>query len=292
MGDPSQTMRRQTIDYQDNTYQLKNRLTTILLLGIDQRQEEARSGIQYRHGGQCDFLLLVVVDDNAKTVSTLQINRDSMTELKVLNLLGQSIGTQTAQICLAYAYGDGGAVSCGLAVDAVRNHLMNTPIDHYFAMDLDGISVMNDFLGGIEVTLEDDFSVFDSEMTPGKTIRLQGKQAEIFLRSRHYVGDGSNALRMKRQKLYLGLAKDALASRIENSPSYLLDLFDALTPYATTDMNRGFIINLSNRCNRYELLPETEITGTSKVGEDGYLEFYADETSLMDAILTTFYEPI
>ncbi len=292
MGDPSQTLRRQTVEYKDSTYRLRNRLTTILLLGIDQWQNEAQDRIQFRHGGQCDFLLLVVVDDNAKTVSTLQINRDSMTELSVLNLLGQSIGTQTAQICLAYAYGDGGTASCRLAVDAVKNYLKNTPIDHYFSMNLDGISAMNDFLGGIEVTLEDDFSMFDSEMTPGKTIRLHGKQAEIFLRSRQYIGDGSNVLRMKRQKQYLGLAKDVLAARIGNSPSYLLDMFDTLTPYATTDMNRGFIINLSNRCNRYELLPEIEIEGTSKVGKDGYLEFYADEDSLTEAVLKTFYEPI
>ena len=96
----------------------------------------------------------------------------------------------------------------------VQKYLKNTPIDHYFAMSLDGISILNDFLGGIEVTLEDDFTVYDSEMVLGKTIRLSGKQAEIYLRNRYYIGDGSNKLRMKRQKQYLEMIiRDGIENR-------------------------------------------------------------------------------
>lgn len=62
---------------------------------------------------------------------------------------------------------------------AVSDLFAGIPIDYYVTMDLDGISTFNDALGGVTVTLEDDFSQIDPEMVKGTTICLQGKQAEI-----------------------------------------------------------------------------------------------------------------
>lgn len=51
--------------------------------------------------------MLVVFDDNAQTIAVLPVNRDLMAEIAVVNLLGETIGTKTSQICMAYSYGDG-----------------------------------------------------------------------------------------------------------------------------------------------------------------------------------------
>lgn len=157
-----------------------------------------------------DFLRLVAIDSTAKTVFQVQIDRDTMTPITILGVLGNRSGVRTTHICLAHSFGDGGAQSCELTVDAVSNLLFGSQIDYYVAMNLDGISVLNDWVGGVTVTLEDDFSALDAAMTQGTTLTLAGEQAEIYVRSRRNVGVGTNETRMKRQQEYISLLSSKL----------------------------------------------------------------------------------
>lgn len=279
-----------TVEYQGQSYRLRSRLTTILLLGVDRRQDQESAAGEYRSGGQADFQLLLVVDDNRKTIQPLQINRDTMTEITVLSVVGHPSGSRTAQICLAHGYGDGREQSCALAVEAVEGLLLDTPVDCYFAMNLDGISALNDAIGGVEVTLEEDFSAYDAAMTAGTTLTLRGEQAEYFVRYRYSVGDQSNLERQRRQKTYLSAVKEILVEKIRESSNYAGKLFDLLEPYSVTDMSRGRMINLANKANQYEILPVAEIDGEALLGESGYMEFYPDEDALVETVLETFYE--
>lgn len=52
---------------------------------------------------------------------------------------------------------------------------------------MDGIVEMNDLLGGVTVTVEDDFSQVDSSLVMGKRVTLTGQQALTFVRSRRGV---------------------------------------------------------------------------------------------------------
>lgn len=284
------TLQRDSIDYEGETYYLKRRIHSVLIMGIDQWEELSSPETAYRHGGQADFLLLVIVDDDLKTVSVLPINRDSMCTMKVLNIFGQEVKTQEAQICLAFSYGDGKKESAELEKDAVSTLLKGTKIDHYYALKLDGIRLLNDWLGGIEVTLADDFSMYDPQMKAGETIRLSGDQAEIFLRYRYEIADSSNTSRMQRQKQYAEKARLIFAEKLNESASNLLDLLELLSPFAETDMNYGYEINLANRMNQYTFIEPYSISGTNRVEKNGSNAFYPDDASLMEALLACFYE--
>ena len=291
-GDPTMRLDQDIVEYNGVNYRLKRRITPILVLGVDQWTGDISDDNLFRSGGQADFQLIVVIDDNEKAIYSIIVNRDTMAEITILNMFGQPIGNQVAQICLAYSYGDGGITSCQLAVEAFSKYLKNVPVDHFFAMNLDGISILNDYLGGIEVTLMDDFTMYDSCMRSGATLTLKGKQAEYFLRNRYSIGDGSNTSRMHRQTQYIDAVKDELAIRMNQSSTFILDLFDILNDYATTDMNRGLIVNIANKANKYTICPSFEIEGTSILNEAGYVEFYSDDISLMEVVLAVFYEPI
>ena len=133
-----------------------------------------------------------MIDSKDKTVRQLKIDRDTMAEVTVLGMLGNPVGTTQMQISLAHGFGDGKEESCGYARDAVSRLMQGENIDFYLAMSLDGISVLNDLAGGVTVTLEDDFSAADPAMTKGATLTLQGDQAEIFVRRRMDIGEGTN----------------------------------------------------------------------------------------------------
>ena len=281
-----------TLEKDGQTYQYRRGLTTILLMGIDTRLEydDVREG--FRNGGQSDFLLLLVIDERNETVTPIHINRDVMTEITILGVLGESIGTIETQLCLSHGFGDGKEESCEYTCDAVRNLLLGVDIDYYISMNLDGISELNDLMGGVTVTLNEDLTAFDPTMTAGTTMTLHGMQAEYFVRQRYYIGDGSNMGRMERQRQYMAEFAKLAYARLEESADFIGELFDQLKPMLVTNMARGAMINTAWGARDYALAQTRTLEGENVVGPDDHMEFYADEEALRDMVIELFYEPV
>lgn len=285
-GDISEhTDSRETIEVGGHAYKPKSGIVTMLIMGIDRDSDASESG--FRSGGQADFLELLVMDTIGKKVTRLSIDRDTMTPITILSVLGKKNGTRTAQICLSHSFGDGKAQSCEHTVEAVSGLLLGVEINDYVAMNLDGINTLNDLVGGVTVTVEDDFSHIDPVMTPGTTLTLQGQQAEIYVRSRMHVGVGTNASRMARQKVYMNGLIDNLHRKMENE-SFAATLYDAMLPYLQSSMNRGLLINRMWALKNYSV-ETVELPGEHCVGSDGFMEFHADENSLKEIVLGLFY---
>ena len=258
-------------------------------MGVD---HDTQDSYEYRKAGQADFLRLVVLDDADKTVQQLQIDRDTMTPVTVLGLLGDRYEPVTQQICLGYAFGDGRQTSCEVTVEAAGNLLGGQTIDQYLAMGLDGISTLNDLAGGVTVTLEDDFSAIDPAMTKGATLTLQGEQAETYVRSRRSVGVGTNEARMARQESYIRQLSVQLDEKLQKDQNFAVDAYDALQPYLTTSMAKGQLVNEAWAAKDYTRLDTIKPDGTYQVGEDGFMEFYPDADALQQAVLQLFYEKV
>lgn len=279
----------ETIEVDGETYRRRREVTAILLMGIDRSSDAVITG--YRNGGQSDFLQLLAIDSSDRTITRVPIDRDTMTPITVLGVLGDKAGVRTAQICLSHGFGDGKQQSCELTVDAVSNLMVGAPIDEYFAMNLDGISAMNDALGGVTVTLEDDFSALDPAMTLGTTLTLRGIQAEYFVRSRMNIGVGTNEARMKRQQVYLEQIGNMLDERVREDQNFIGTLYDELTPYLVTSMSRGYLINKAWTTREYERRV-AEIPGEHRIGSDGFMEFHADEDAVEQLVLELFYQKV
>lgn len=278
------------IEYDGVSYRQRKNLTTVLLMGIDRASDAPSSS--YRNGGQADFLRLLVIDSGQKRISQIQIDRDTMTPITILGVLGNQSGVRTSQICLSHGFGDGKENSCELTADAVSNLLFGAAIDFYVAMNLDGISVLNDQVGGVTVTLEDDFSALDAAMTRGTTLTLMGNQAEYFVRSRVNIGVGTNEVRMKRQQQYIAQLTALLDGRMREEKAFVGELYDELEPYLTTNIARGRLINEAWISRDYERAPLIEPEGTHEIGADGFMQFYVDETALQQTVLELFYEKV
>lgn len=264
-------------------------LCTILLMGIDRDSAAPISG--YRNGGQADFLQLIVIDKTAQAIHRVQIDRDTMTPITVLGIMGNQAGMRTAQISLSHGFGDGREQSCTLTAEAVSNLLCGFPIDFYIAMNMDGISVLNDLAGGVTVTLEDDFSALDASMTPGTTLTLMGDQAEYYVRSRLHIGVGTNEARMIRQEQYISRLTDQLWNRLSGNQAFIGEVFDQLSPYLITNISRGRLINEIWAARDYARMPLLRPEGSHIIGNDGFMQFHADEASLQQIAMALQYLP-
>lgn len=279
-----------TLRYADRTWTYRKReLTNLLLIGVDwaEMDSPAASG---RYAGQADFLLLLTFDKKNRTISTLQIDRDTMTDIRVYGPFGDYTGIRETQICLSHAYGATAAENCENTVWAASRLLGNIPVDGYLALDMSAITALNDALGDVTVTLEEDFSALDPQMVRGATIALQGKQAETFVRGRTGVGDGTNAARMKRQKAFMQKAGDLIAEGLERDSGFAGTLLDALSGHMTMNVTRGWLINKAYESSGYRRTETRTLAGTHALGADGFTEFRADTDALNDLLTASFFE--
>lgn len=266
-------------------YRQKCNADIYLFMGIDV-SGEAKPIDNYIGGGQADVLMLVSVDHDKKTWQLLSLNRDTMTEVPVLGPDGRVERRDFQQLALSHAYGNGGVQSCANVVDTVSDLMGGEQIDGYFAMNLDGIAILNDAVGGVPVTITSDFSGIDASLPLGQTVTLTGEQAETFVRSREGVDDQTNIARMARQRIYLISFFQCVKNQSEET---ILRAYDDVSPYTVTNMGSGVVSRLADNLKQYEMLESLDIEGEAKV-ENNLWAFYPDEDSLQQAILALFYD--
>ena len=279
------------VEYKGASYRPYEDITSILVIGIDRYSTAADTGVSYRSGGQADYLLLLVINDDTQTITPIQIDRDTMAAITILGVLGDETGSRVVQICLSHGFGDGKEQSCLLTEKAVSGLLHGIDIDFYISLEMDGISTLNDALGGVTVTLEDDFTALDPTMTKGTTLTLEGNQAEYYVRGRMYIGVGTNEARMVRQQVFMSALSQRLSELIHESGSanFIGNLLDELDPYLLTDITRGRMINIAWNTRDYDQLDVVQPAGEYISGEYGFKEFHADEAALEDMVMDIFY---
>ena len=273
-----------TVTSMETTSPKKN-LETILVMGLD-KNERSEMLEGYVNKTQSDFLLLLVIDQENRSINSLQINRDTMTEITRLGVFGGATGKYTAQIALAHAYGSGGSDSALNAVKAVSNFLGGVKIDHYMTFTMDSVALVNDMVGGVTVLIEDDFSEMDPSLVQGQEITLKGEQALHFVRGRTNVADGTNLNRMARQRQYMmGLYEKIMAAAAQDE-AFPEKLVKKLADAFDTDLSVYQLDSLFDtllECKMGEILT---IEGENVRGE--FMEFYADPDSVAQAVQTLF----
>ena len=278
-----------TIEVNGTVYAQRANLTPILMIGYDKTDDSTSVG--YRSGGQSDFLLLVVIDHDAHTVRQLQIDRDTMTAVQVLGVTGHPAGTREMQICLSHAFGKTIDQNDASTLAAVTNLLEGVPVEYTISMNITSIGRMNHLLGGVTVTIQDDFSDVDPAMVPGTTLKLTDQQAETFVRSRMQIGGGTNEERMTRQRTYMLAAIDLMMTRLKEDSGYANTLLNGVSEFTYTNMTRGRMLNEMKSAAGYDIRPVEYIEGEHVVRE-GFMQFDASEESIIRWVLDAFYRPL
>ena len=256
-------------------------LETILVMGLD-KYERPEKLEGYVNNTQSDFMLLVVVDKENRSIRSLHINRDTMTTITRLGVFGGAAGKYTAQIALAHAYGSGGSDSALNAVKAVSNFLGGVKIDHYMTFTMDSVGIVNDMVGGVTVLVEDDFSELDPTLVQGQEITLRGDQALHFVRGRTNVADGTNLNRMARQRQYMTKLFDELLTQSAQDEAFLEKLVKKLSDSFDTDMSVYQLDSLFQVVSGCTMEPILTIDGENIRG--AFMEFYADPDSVQRAL--------
>ena len=275
-----------SLHYKGTEYPMRKHLDTILLIGTDsvEQYEEKTEGVKnYSSYHQADFLMLLVLDNDSKTVEILQMNRDTMTDVPWLDVLGKVGGTEYKQLCLAFNYGDGGAASCKNTLNAVSSLLFDAPIESYIQIPMTAISVLNDLVGGVPVTIADDMTKIDPAFVQGANVRLTGSQAEKYVRARGGLEDDTNIARMRRQREYLDSFQKCAKEKFNSDSEFALRLVEKLGSYMQSNMTGQQLSDLIEKLDNYHINPIRYAEGELVVGQK-YYEFYVDKDSLWEMV--------
>lgn len=286
---PTPQIVHDTITYDGKEYVKKNGLETVLVLGLDKFEGDVSSE-SYNNNLQSDFLMLFVIDHNSKTYSSLHINRDTMAEIDILGLTNEKIGSVNAQLALAHTYGDGGSSSCRNVVNAVSRVLEDIEIEHYISVTMDTVPLINDKLGGVEVTVLDDFTGIDNSLVKGDTVTLTGEHALTYVRTRYGMEDSTNSTRMVRQRQYLEALSSKAKTAVSEDNSIVVDILEALNSKMVSDYDIVELNDIANCLAQYDYVNIYSLEGENVMGEK-YIEFYPHEDSVKKAIIDLFYCP-
>ena len=277
-----------TIERDGVAYFPRQDITVMLLMGIDEFGPVKDSG-SYNNTGEADMVSLVIFDETHRKMDILYINRDTMVEMPVLGLGGKPAGTAYRQLALSHTYGSGLQDSCENTRKTVSDLFYGLPIHYYIAMNMDAIPLLNDAVGGVPVTVVDDFSQVNTDIPMGETV-LKGKAALDFVQVRREVGDQDNISRMERQKEYMKNFLTAFTEKTEESDLFVLETYEQVTDYIVTDLVASSMSNIWNKYSDYTLDDVVTLQGENVLNE-GHYEFVLDEAALDQLILQMFYAP-
>jgi anionic cell wall polymer biosynthesis LytR-Cps2A-Psr (LCP) family protein len=274
---------RPSISYQGQDYPLKRNMSSLLLIGVDKIEDDARPDddeLTYNFD-LADFIVVLVFDHSNKTVTPFQVCRDAMCDVDTLR------GLRRMQITLAHTMGNGKEESCITVKKAVERLAFGVPIDNYVSFTMDAVPLLNDLVGGVTVKLEDDIPQLGPEYRKGESVTLRGKKALQFVRYRDTSLLDDNLRRMSHHRLYLYAFTEAARSALSQDQDLAIKAFKLVNPFLCTDLTVDDVTKtVDNLCN-YEILPAVTPTGVYTEGER-FAEYILDETALWDCVHSVF----
>lgn len=275
------------VEYQGKKYCLNENIETVLLIGIDKFEQEIDT-TSYYNDQQADFLMLLIVDNANRSCTPIHINRDSIAPVNVLGVAGQTIETREMQIALSHAYGNGDVVSMRNTADSVSALLGGVNIDYTVCATMDAVSVLNDLVSGVTITVMDDFPYEGKVYEQGDELTLNGEQALGYVRSRGQMEDKSNLRRMERQKQYINALYEQVLNAKEKDENFFNNAMKKLSGYIVSDAHTVDLLQFADDLSTYHLNDICSLKGESMVGEQ-FMEYYIDRDAVKSMIIELLY---
>lgn len=294
--EPANPKYEETIIYNGHTYVYDKNKVAFAFIGVDQESITPDKDTLIGNSGQADTDIVGVIDTNTGEISVITIPRDTMVDIDLYTVGGEFVRTENMQLCLAYAYGDGGTSSCENVTTAISRILANVPVEKYFALDLSGIAPLNDAVGGVTVTSLYDFPA--EGVYKGDTVTIRGDFAETYVRRRNMDSIDASLNRTERQTQYIKAYVEQLRKAVTSDFSVVSQLYNTASEYSQTNISLSEVtylasVVLSNGVSDFtQYTLEGEMRASDTATEDVFAEYYVDENSVMDVVVNCFYEQV
>lgn len=279
------------VNWNGKWYNYNTHLSNYLFMGVDNR-EKVETNTGHANAGQSDAIYLVAWDRVKKTATTISIPRDTITEIETFGPGGESLGKTKDHISLSYAYGDGKYKSCELTKEAVSNLFYGLSIQSYCSLNMDGLPVLTESVGGVTVTVPNDsLESKYPEFKKGIQVTLTKETTEPFVRYRDTTVSQSAITRLERQQAFISAFGEVARKKFSEDPGFVTKLYSDLEPYMVTNMSADDFSKALQGMNSEESGNSWTVPGKGVEGED-YDEYIVDDDALYEKIIETFYTEV
>lgn len=262
--------------------QPKEGIQTLLVVCLDSFEVPQGSGF-YRNGNKADLIMVMILDEQSGKTTALQLNPDTLVPFTAPSMMEPI----EIPLGLVYSYGSGGSDSCLSGSKAVSKLLGGVSIDHYMSFTADSIAIVNDMLGGVTVTVAEDFPEEYPELVKGESVTLQRENAVAFFRFRDDE-DIANEAHMERQRQYMtGMYVPFMKNAQQED--FLTKLTLQLGDGLSTDLTLSQMMQMLQALSTYEL-NQNVVTLPGKAEEaDGEFRFRVDAEALEQTVGSIFF---
>lgn len=288
--DFQESNREDTIVYGGKEYQYNEHLSNYVFIGVDKR-EPITEYETLQEAGRADAIFLLSYDRVKKTVKCISIPRDTMTNVRMIAPDGTDMGTSVEHINMQYVFGDGKNESCRLVKETVSDLLYGVPIQGYFSLNMDGIAIAVDVLGGVEMMLADNsLESVNPEFVKGGRITVTKDNAEQIVRHRDVNETQSALVRTERQKQFMKAVAERAKEVNAQDTDFVVRMHESLKPYTVTNIGKDVLVDLLEA----KFDSETGVIDLPGEGVKGerYDEYHVDETRVYELVLEMFYEEV
>lgn len=275
--------------FMNNRWYQKRNLETLLVMGID-NFGSLNSSSSYNNPNQADFLVLFLKDEDTGECSAVHINRDTMTDITVLGVTGENAGMRRGQIALSFNYGRGEKDSSRNTANAVSRLLYGVEVDRFITVTMDAVPIMNDWVGGVEVDVLDDFNGIDPDLVEGNKVTLVGEQALTYVRTRRGLDDSSNLARMERQRQYASAWAKKAQEKLKDAEA-VAELLNQMGDRHYSDCTVEEMLDFASSLSENVSMDIHPLPGEAVKGEE-FMEYYIDEEETQQLVLSLFYRPV
>ncbi len=276
-----------TVEYNGKLYGLNENMASICIIGYDRRTEQIVAG---KSVGQADAVMVLAVNLKSGKVTAIGIPRDSMVEVD--EFMGDDfIGMDTMQLCLSFAYGDGGETSSQYTSTAASRVLYNMPVNNYVSLNMDSIGELANAIGGVSLTPLQ--TIPDTNIVKGEDTVLFGSNALKYVQWRDTSVLNSSLDRQARQSQFVqAFCKEAI-SEAKGNVAILVDLFNVASANGITNLSTSDFTYLASTVLSTGITGIDVVTlqGELKQGEN-FAEFYLDKTNVYETVLSVYYHEI
>jgi len=226
-------------------------------------------------------------------VHAISVPRDTMVTLQMYTEECEWYGMEQGQITLQYAYGDGQNFSAEQMAKQVSSVLFNIPINGYLAINTNSLWILNEEVGGVDITMDADYTMFNPLFEEGATVHLHGNIMENYIRGRDKEEAGSAYTRMHRIKQYVLAFYDKAVEVLKHDFAMPIRVLNRMQGHMATDVTIDEIVYLLTQVVDCSFSTENIYTLPGEIirGEK-YEEYYLDQVGVAEIVINLLYEPI
>ena len=198
--------------------------------------------------------------------------------------------TTTGSVYGAHFIGGIAGENHGIIANCTNTSSVNTTVEQN-DIDLSSLT-LNDLIGGLTITFDDDYTEIHSTFTKGSTVTLNRWYMDKFITYRSETDLEGAYKRGMRSMAVMKALFNQCKDEIVADPAVALEYYNGLKDYITTDLDLTEITYLARNMGKMYFTSDTivRLPGETVMGER-YAEFYPDETWLHDFVVEKFCVP-